>query len=290
VKSPRNSTVSADPVERETPDGSAAFPGKYPSQANSWRARIQTSLLPPVLFLLGLALLWELMASAMHTTLIPNLGDIALEIRRIVINEDALVHIGLTLERVLLGSALAFLLSLAIGIPAGRNRWLEAFFRPGIVLGLTIPSLVWALLCVIWFGVNWKSPVVALALGITPALTVNTIQGVRAVDYSLVEMAYVFRFPATARLRHLWLPAMAPFLLSGLRTGLSLAWKVIVLVEIFGMSSGVGYELNQEFSSQNVAGVLAWTVIFGGVMGVIEYGLIQGLERRITRWRRTAVV
>ncbi|WP_216847051.1 ABC transporter permease [Granulicella sp. L60] len=226
----------------------------------------------------------------MHTTLMPSLREIALEMKRIIVNEDALGHIGLTLERIVLGCALAFLISLAVGIPAGRNRWLEAFFRPGIVLGLTIPGLVWALLCVIWFGVNWKSPVVALALGVSPALTVNAIQGVRAVDYSLIEMAHVFRLSPTARLRHLWFPAMAPFLLSGVRTGLSLAWKVIVLVEIFGMSSGVGYELNQEFSSQNVAGVLAWTVIFGGVMGVIEYGLIQGIERNITRWRRRATV
>jgi NitT/TauT family transport system permease protein len=230
------------------------------------------------------------MAHLMHTMLMPPLSEIGSEMKRIVVDENALGHIGLTLERILLGCALAFLLSLAIGIPAGRNRWLEAFVRPGIVLGLTIPGLVWALLCVIWFGVNWKAPVVALALGVSPALTVNTIQGVRAVDYSLVEMAHVFKLSPTARLRHLWFPAMAPSLLSGLRTGLSLAWKVIVLVEIFGMSSGVGYELNQEFSSQNVAGVLAWTVIFGGVMGVIEYGVIQGIERRITRWRRVAAV
>jgi NitT/TauT family transport system permease protein len=83
---------------------------------------------------------------------------------------------------------------------------------------------------------------------------------------------------------------MAPFLLSGLRMGLSLAWKIIVLVEIFGMSSGVGYELNQEFSSQNVAGVLAWTILFGAVIGIIEYGIIQGIERSVTRWRRVALV
>lgn len=230
------------------------------------------------------------MARSLHSMLIPGLSEIALEVRRVAVTEGAFVQIGLTLERIVLGCSLAFVVSLVVGIAAGRSRLLEAFLRPGIILGLTIPGLVWALLCVIWFGVSWRSPVVALGLGVAPALTVNVIQGVRAVDYSLIEMAHIFHLKPLDRIFHLWLPAMAPLLLSGLRLGFSLAWKVIVLVEIFGMSSGVGYQLNQEFSEQNVAGVLAWTIIFGAVMGVIEYGLLQIIERRITRWRRVATV
>ena len=66
------------------------------------------------------------------------------------------------------------------------------------------------------------------------------------------------------------LPSLVPFLVSGARLGFSLAWKVIVLVELFGLSDGVGYQLNSEFSSQNVAGVLAWTLVFWVVMALIE--------------------
>lgn len=261
-----------------------------PSRFAGARRWLLFSFLPPAGFLVLLAIAWELMSVAAHSILIPGLPEVAREVKRIALADNAFVEIGFTLERIVLGCALAFVVSLAAGIVAGRSRVVESFLRPGIVLGLTIPGLVWALLCIIWFGVSWKSPVVALVLGVTPALTVNVIQGVRAADYSLIEMTHVFRFGVWARLRHLWLPAMAPFLLSGLRLGLSLAWKVIVLVEIFGMSSGVGYQLNQEFSSQNVAGVLAWTIIFGAVMGIIEYGLIQTLERWVTRWRRVAAV
>lgn len=251
---------------------------------------VHYSLLPPIAFIFVSAAAWMLMAHTQHSLLVPGLRVIALEVKRVVVTDGAFEQIGLTLERIVLGCLLAFLVSLVAGIAAGRNRLLEAFLRPGIVLGLTIPGLVWALLCIIWFGVDWKAPVIALGLGVAPALTVNVIQGVRAVDYSLIEMAHIFRMKLPARIWHLWLPAMAPFLLSGIRLALSLAWKVIVLVEIFGMSSGVGYQLNQEFSSQNVAGVLAWTIVFGAVMAVIEYGLIQALERRITRWRRVASV
>jgi NitT/TauT family transport system permease protein len=132
--------------------------------------------------------------------------------------------------------------------------------------------------------------VVAIALSAAPALVLNVVQGMRALDPGLVEMAHVFRFDRRARLRHLWLPSLAPFLLSGARLGLSLSWKVIVLVEMFGMSSGVGYQLNQAFSAQDVAAVLAWTLLFAVAMGVLEYGVLRTVERRVTRWRRVASV
>lgn len=69
-----------------------------------------------------------------------------------------------------------------------------------------------------------------------------------------------------------------------------MGWKVIVLVEIFGLSSGVGYRLNTEYSAMNVAGVLAWTIGFAGVMALLEYGVIGGIERYVTRWRWVATV
>ena len=159
-----------------------------------------------------------------------------------------------------------------------------------MLVGLTVPGLVWALLCVIWFGVSLANPIVAVALSAAPAIALTVAQGVRSVDADLIEMAYVFRLSRAVQLRRLWLPALAPHLLSACRFGLSLAWKVIVLVEIFGMSSGVGYQLNSAFSSQNVAAMLAWTLSFGIVMAILEYGVLQSLERYLSRWRRESGV
>jgi NitT/TauT family transport system permease protein len=242
----------------------------------------------PALFLLLLALAWEAMARLMPSPLIPRLADIGAELHRITARGAFLVHLGATLGRVLLGFAAGFALALLLGIPSARHPRLQAFLEPGIQLGLTIPGLVWALLCVIWFGISTAGAVAAIAFSIAPALLLNVQQGVRAVGADLLETARVLNFSRAARLRYLWLPALIPFLLSSARLGISLAWKVIVLVEVFGMSSGIGYQLNSEFSGQNVAGVLAWTLAFCAVMALLEYGLLRGLERRVTRWRRKA--
>jgi NitT/TauT family transport system permease protein len=246
--------------------------------------------LPALAFVVLTALGWEVVARRMASPLVPDLAEVARESWRILHSGMAASQIGITLLRILLGFALAMVVSLVVSIASARNAMVQAFFEPAIVLGLTIPGLVWALLCVIWFGISLATPVLSIALGIAPALTVSVLQGMRGVDAEVVEMAHIFHFSRWTRLRYLWLPALAPFLFSGARLGFSLAWKVIVLVELFGLSDGVGYQLNAEFSSQNVAGVLAWTLIFWVVMAALEYGALQGLERRLTRWRRTSRV
>jgi len=245
---------------------------------------------PPLLCVLLVAALWQTMASKLHSPLVPSLAEIGAEFARIALSGKLIPQIAATLERVALGFALAFVLAVVAGIAMGRVPWMRRFLEPAVLIGLTVPGLVWALLCVIWFGVSLANPIVAVALSAAPAIALTVAQGVRGVDADLVEMAYVYRFSRTVQLRRLWLPALAPHLLSGCRFGLSLSWKVIVLVEIFGMSSGVGYQLNSAFSSQNVAAVLAWTLSFGVVMAILEYGVLQSLERYFTRWRRESRV
>jgi NitT/TauT family transport system permease protein len=178
----------------------------------------------------------------------------------------------------MVGLGVAFAISLIVGITAARSVMFRRFLDPAIILGLTVPGLVWALLCVIWFGVGLTTPIVAIALGIGPVMVLHVIQGMKAIDSEIVEMAYVFKLSTRDKLIHIWIPSLTPHLIGGARVGLSLGWKVIVLVELFGLSNGVGYQLNSEFSSQNVAGVLAWTIVFWAVMVVIEYGILQSLE------------
>lgn len=255
-----------------------------------WLGRAAARVLPGLLFCVLLAGAWQVMAVRSASPLIPNLQLIGDELETIVFSGAAWTQIGTTLGRIALGLVFGFAIALAVGLASARNRFARGFFEPALLLGLTVPGLVWALLCVIWFGLSLKTSVVAIALGIAPALAVSIAQGIEAVDPQLIEAAHVYRLKFWVRLRALWLPAILPFLMSGMRLAFSLAWKVVVLVEVFGLSSGVGYALNTAFISQNVAAVLAWTIAFSVVVAAIEYGLFQTVERRLTRWKRKASV
>ncbi|MCE0763795.1 ABC transporter permease subunit [Pseudonocardia kujensis] len=266
------------------PARAAAVPAVPARPRRRWRA------LPALLFLVLLAGAWQLMAVLLDSVLVPGVPQIVTELVEIVADGSFAEQLGITVLRVGLGFALAFVVAVAVGIAMGRNEFARRFFEPAVLLGLTIPGLVWALLCVIWFGIDLVNPVAAVALSSAPPLMLTIYQGTRSVDPDLLEMAHVYRFSRATRLRRLWLPALAPALFAGARLGLSLGWKVIVLVEVFGMSSGVGYQLNNAFAAQNVAAVLAWTLLFAIVMAVLEYGVLQGLERRTGRWRKAVSV
>ncbi|WP_230595827.1 ABC transporter permease [Rhodococcoides fascians] len=257
------------------------------------RSRTKTLLgviLPPAALVALLIVGWNLMAARMDSPLVPPLGTIADELLVLVENGSLWTNLEVTLTRVLLGFAVAFVVAVVLGIAMGRNVYVQRFFEPAVLLGLVTPGLVKALLCVIWFGISVINPILAVALAAAPALIVNITQGVRSVDPQLHEMAHVYRFGAWTRFFRIWLPALAPSLFTGARLGIAMSWKVIVLVEIFGLASGVGYQLNLEFANHNVAGVLAWTIAFALVMTAIEYGVLQTLERRASRWRKESAV
>ncbi|MEV5651089.1 ABC transporter permease subunit [Nocardia sp. NPDC052254] len=245
---------------------------------------------PPLALIVLLAVGWNVMAARWDTPLMPSLGSIGDELVTLWRGGSLWANLEVTLTRVLLGFAVAFVIAVILGIAMGRNTSVRRFLEPAVLLGLATPGLVKALLCVIWFGISVINPILAVALAAAPALIVNITQGVREVDPQLHEMAHIYHFDAWTRLRRIWLPALAPSLFTGARLGIALAWKVIVLVEIFGMADGVGYQLNLEFSNHNVAAVLAWTIAFALVMTAIEYGVLQTLERRTSRWRKESAV
>jgi NitT/TauT family transport system permease protein len=252
--------------------------------------KLVSSTFPSILFCVALLGFWEVMTRLTASPLVPGVGEVVDEIKRIVFSGLAIKQIGITFGRILLGFGVASVVSLIVGIAAARNSFVRQFVNPAIILGLTVPGLVWALLCVIWFGISLTTPVVAIALGVAPVMVLHVIQGMHAVDAEIIEMAYVFKLSGRDKIVHIWIPSLIPHLIGGARIGLSLAWKVIVLVELFGLSNGVGYQLNSEFSFQNVAGVLAWTIVFWAVMTAMEYGVLQTLERRFTRWRRVTTL
>jgi NitT/TauT family transport system permease protein len=85
-------------------------------------------------------------------------------------------------------------------------------------------------------------------------------------------------------LRHIMIPSILPFVLAGVRLSFAIAWKVEALTEVFGSSNGVGFQIRFAFQAFSITRVLAWTLMFIGVLLVIERALAL-LERRLFRWR-----
>ena len=87
-------------------------------------------------------------------------------------------------------------------------------------------------------------------------------------------------------LRHVTLPQLAPFFAAAARSGLSLVWKIVLVVELLGRSNGVGFQLHTAFQLFDVSMILAYAVSFILVVQIIEMGILQPIEARVNRWRR----
>ncbi|SMF60023.1 NitT/TauT family transport system permease protein [Tistlia consotensis] len=233
-----------------------------------------------------LLLLWQLLAMALDSRNLPGPAAVAAVLVAQTASGALPYNLAVTLARVAASFFLALTLGVAIGLALGRWRDLDRFFDPWLILFLNVPALVTIILCYVWFGLGEAAAVLAVTLNKVPLVVVTTREGMRALDPGTLEMARVFRFGPWKTLRHVVLPQLAPFLMTAARTGLSLIWKIVLVVELLGRSSGVGFELNLYFQLFDVAAILAYTVAFVAVVQAIELGLLQPLERRVNRWRR----
>jgi NitT/TauT family transport system permease protein len=111
-------------------------------------------------------------------------------------------------------------------------------------------------------------------------------EGARSLSKDLHEMAQAYRFGAWKTFRHVTLPQLTPYFAGAARSGLSLVWKIVLVVEAFGRSEGVGHQLNIGFQLFDVPMILAYALAFIVVVQIIEMVAVQPLIARANRWRR----
>ena len=190
-----------------------------------------------------------------------------------------------TLQHLFTGFFIAFVLGTALGVLMGRSRYWYAFFSDYVMLTLTTPGLVFALICVMIFGLSTAAPIVAIVLTSMPHITVNVVEGVKAIPRELLDMAKAYGVDSGTRVRHIILPAVAPYVFTAVRFGFAIAWKITALTELFGGKEGVGIQIRVKFELFNIAGVLAWAFFLVAFALIMERFVLQRLERRFFRWR-----
>jgi NitT/TauT family transport system permease protein len=236
----------------------------------------------------SLVAIWWALSLFFPPTLVPKPSDTFVEVAAIVGTGNFVSEMGSTLRRVTVGFGIAMIVAIPLGILMGTVRSLESFFEPPVILGLTMPGLIWAVLMIMFFGLNETSAYAAVAISIMPMLAISIWQGTKSIDKDLIDMSNVFHAGPWSKVVDVILPQLISHILAAIRYGLGLAWKVVVVVEMFGLSNGVGYQVVRGFNVFSMKAVLAWAISFLVVMIIIEFGMIGALERAVTHWRPRA--
>jgi len=237
---------------------------------------------PLIVQRLALALLllgaWWLISLAVPPYVLPQPERVFARIVQLTQSGDLPINLLTTLGRVLAGFALAVAIGVPGGILLGSHRALGTFFEPVLPVLNTVSSAIWAIFAIIWFGL---SPMTAF-----PLIVTNVWQGTQAVNADYVELAQALRFSRWKTLVKIYVPSILPYFFSGARLAFGFGWRVSLVAETLGASSGVGYRLRQASDLIQMDQVFAWTIVQVAMMLVIEIGLLQPLERHLFRWRR----
>jgi NitT/TauT family transport system permease protein len=246
-----------------------------------WNA-LWLQLLSVILFVV----LWEGAALLADTRTLPSPQAVLEVLFAGIASGELPYHLGVTLARVGASFTIALLLGAAIGIVMGRVRLADRLLDSWLILFLNIPALVTAILIYVWFGLVEAAAILAVTINKVPTVIVTVREGARALDPDLREMAKSFHLGPLRTLLHVVLPQLYPYLVAAARSGLSLVWKIVLVVELLGRSDGVGFQLQMFFQLFDVTSILAYTLAFIAVIQLIEHGLLQPLERRANEWRR----
>ncbi len=248
--------------------------------------RLHSTGWPYAASIAALLIAWQIAASLIADRVLPAPAVVWTVLVREAESGALLYHLAVTLARVTASFILALLIGSAIGIIMGRSVLIDRLGDTWLIVFLNLPALVTIVLCYVWFGLTEVAAVLAVTINKIPNVVVTVREGTRALSRDLLEMAQVFQFGRWKTLRHVILPALGPFIIAAARSGLAIVWKIVLVVELLGRSSGVGFQIGLFFQLFDVAGILAYTIAFVAVIQILELGALQPLERRASRWRR----
>ncbi|MEJ2453570.1 MAG: ABC transporter permease [Candidatus Thiodiazotropha sp.] len=238
-----------------------------------------------LLSILLLVALWYAAALWWGNSLLPAPDAVVKMVWQEALSGQLWHHLTATLRRVLISFVIAMLIGSVIGIIMGRSRSADQLLDPWLIIFLNIPALVIIILAYVWFGLQELTAIFAIAVNKIPNVVVTLREGARTLDKGYQEMARSFNLGRRKTLLYITLPQLLPFFAVAARSGLSLIWKIVLVVELLGRSDGVGFQLHLYFQLFDVTGILAYSLSFILIMLIIEFGFLQPVERKINRWR-----
>ena len=228
---------------------------------------------------------WQVAATLLQSDQLPGPWEVTQSLWHHLIEGELLTSVAVTLRRVFLAFSLAMLVGVVVGFLMGRFALADTMLDGVLIVGLNVPALVVIILCYLWFGLIEAAAIAAVAVNKMPLVAVTVREGVRAVDRGLLQVGTVFGVSLGRRLLHIYLPQLYPYLMAAARSGLSLIWKIVLVVELLGRSDGVGFQLGSFFQFFDITSILAYTLAFVLVIYSIESLVLRPLEAHLTRWR-----
>ena len=245
--------------------------------------KIWQSLLAIIVFVL----LWWLLSALSSSTLLPNPRQAAEAFIRLLTAPKGMFHVRVTVARVFVGTTLGALVGIVLGVATHYIRAVEVAVRSVVYpLFQTVPTICWALLFILWIGLEEITPVLIIAVAAAPLFIINVWEGMKELDTNLIEMASSYSRNPFKVLGKVVMPMLYPYVFAAVRSGFMVAWKIVIPAEIFGATSGMGRMLSNAFHSYQITNVFGWILVFAVILIFFDYVVFNFIDRKFVRkWK-----
>lgn len=234
----------------------------------------------------GLSGTWGRQFKLLEPGLLGKPSDIGQEFIKLITSGSIFLHIWVTVQEAIGGLLLAIVAGVTLGIALSYSRLASQITLPYIQVLNSIPRIALAPFFLIWFGIGLASKVLLAALAAFFPIFFTTYQGLRNIPLELVDAFWVMGASRWQILRMVTLPAVAIWVIAGIRTSLGMALVGALVAEYIGSNQGLGFLL---MSAQGVLNVdRAWAVlIFLAAIGIFLDWSLRRLESYLLRWKPT---
>lgn len=193
--------------------------------------------------------------------------------------------LGFSLLNYVAGLAIAIVVGVLIGVVVGNSAALRKVFMPFLDFARASPPVVFVPVFILGLGLGAGPKILLISIGCLWPILLNTIEGVRSIAPSVLEMGRAFRIPFHLRLSSVLIPGALPQIMVGIRISVTVGVTMLIISEMFGSTGGLGFYILQSGANFKIPETWAGTILIG-IVGYLLSTLFLVIEHRMLGWYR----
>jgi NitT/TauT family transport system permease protein/taurine transport system permease protein len=195
------------------------------------------------------------------------------------------MHVGASFARVLVGTALALVTAVPLGVAMGISPVVSSLLTPLFRFFSVLAGIAWIPIATLWFGYGFGAITFVIFNAVFFIVAYNTLLGVSTIPMPLRHAAASLGAGRLAMLTQVLLPGALPNIVTGIRTGLGFAWRGLIAAEMIATNVGLGYMLFLARDFYRTEVIVFGMIVIGVLWLLIDRLLLAPLERAtIVRW------
>jgi NitT/TauT family transport system permease protein/taurine transport system permease protein len=234
-----------------------------------------------------LLVLWEVLIRAfgVDPRVFPDVESVARAGLESIRDGSLLNHAGASLGRVAVGTLLAIVVSIPLGVAMGVSPAVSSFLTPLFRFFSVLAGIAWIPIATLWFGYGFGAITFVIFNAVFFVVTYNTLLGVASIPLPLRHAAASLGASKWTMLTEVLLPGALPNIVTGIRTGLGFAWRGLIAAEMIATNVGLGYMLFLARDFYRTEVIVFGMVVIGTLWLLLDRLLLAPLERAtIERW------